>query len=137
MNNNKIVILVTILLTFLISPLNAGCGNCQADIPSSPKEDEISSALVTSIPKNGNVEGLVIASCGICNFDSRKSRSCSLFIKINNEIYPVNGTTVNDHGDMHAKEGFCRVKRIAYVSGNIKKGIFYSNIFKLIESPKL
>ena len=135
MNNNRIIIPI-ILLTFLINSLNAGCGNCQTDVPSTPKENGVSSALITSVPKNGNIEGLVIASCGNCNFESRKSRSCNLYIKVDDQIFPVKGTTINDHGDMHAKEGFCRVTRIAYVSGKIKKGIFYSDTFELIESPK-
>ena len=70
------------------------------------------------------------------NFGYKKIRGCNLAIKIEDKIYPVEGTKIHDHGDPHSKEGFCSAVRIAYVSGKIKKDKFYSDSFTLIESPK-
>ena len=131
--NKFIVLLITMLC--LSSLIFAGCGSCQVDINASAEKTN-SSSLITSVPKDGKIEGLVIASCGKCNFGSRKERSCSLSIKIGDDIYPVN-KDINDFGDMHAKEGFCMAIRVAYVSGEIKKNHFTPEIFLLIESPKI
>ena len=94
-----------------------------------------SSALVTSIPKSGEIEGFVITSCGMCNFGYKKIRGCNLTVKIGDTVYPVEGSGMHDHGDPHSSEGFCNTIRIAHVTGKIKKGKFYSNSFTLIESP--
>ena len=51
------------------------------------------------------------------------------------KVYPVEGNSIHDHGDPHGNEGFCFAVRVAYVSGKIKKGKFYSDSFTLIESP--
>ena len=95
-----------------------------------------SSSLVTTVPESGSIEGFVIASCGICNFDYKKKRGCSLTIKIGDTVYPVKGTSIKNHGNAHSKEGMCNVVRIAYASGTLKENVFYSDSFSLIESPK-
>ena len=95
-----------------------------------------SSALVTSIPESGDIEGFVITSCGTCGFGFRGVKGCSLTMKIGDKVYPVEGTSIRKHGDPHSKEGFCNAVRIAYVSGKMKKNTFYSDSFTLIESPK-
>ena len=108
-------------------------------VQESVKEEPInekSSALITSIPESGDIEGFVITSCGICGFGFRGVKGCSLTIKIVYKVYPVEGTNIHKHGDMHAKEGMCNAVRIAYVSGTMKKNKFYSDSFTLIESPQ-
>ena len=112
----------------------ADCGSCEVD---KDKVVEVkSSALVTYIPESGNIEGFVIASCGICSFGFKGNKGCSLTINIDDKVYPVEGTSIHKHGDPHSKEGFCNAVRIAYASGKMKENIFYSDSFTLIESPK-
>ena len=126
---------IVISINFVI----ASCGSKSCGSHENPKEELVkgkSSALVTSIPESGDIEGFVITSCGICNFGYRGVRGCSLTIKIGDKVYPVEGTNIHKHGDMHAKEGMCNAVRIAYVSGTMKKNKFYSDSFTLIESPQ-
>ena len=56
----------------------------------------------------------------MCNFGT-KDRTCSLSIQINEKAYNVKGTHIDDHGDSHAKDGFCNAVRVAKVSGKVKK----------------
>ena len=92
-------------------------------------------SLVTTIPDSGKIEGFVIASCGMCNFDYKRSKGCSLTIKIEDTIYPVKGTNSEKYGCDHSGEGLCSTIRIAYVSGEVKNNKIYSNSFTLIERP--
>ena len=132
--NIKNTVLSLIFLVFVMNPIFADCGSCQIQdkAPISKK----SSSFVTTIPKSGNIEGFVISSCGMCNFGYKKKKGCSLTIKIGDSIYPVEGTSIRDHGNPHSEEGFCSAIRIAYVSGEVKKDKFYSSSFTLIESPE-
>ena len=36
---------------------------------------------------------------------------------------------IDDHGDSHAKEGFCNAVRMANVKGDIKKNVFKAESF--------
>ena len=56
---------------------------------------------------------------------------CNLAIQINDKAYDVTGTGIDDHGDAHAKDGFCNAVRVAKVSGKIEKDIFISDSFIL------
>ena len=109
------------LIIFSISMINftfAGCGSCNV----SNKQPLIPEGkFVTSIGKNGRIDGLVLASCGMCNFGMKNKKRCNLAIQINNVAYDVEGTGIDDHGDSHAKEGFCNAIRVANVKGQIKK----------------
>ena len=132
--NVKHIVSSLIILILGTSFIFSGCGSCAGD--SKVIVSKKTSALVTAIPESGNIEGFVISSCGMCNFGYKKIRGCNLAIKIEDKIYPVEGTKIHDHGDPHSKEGFCSAVRIAYVSGKIKKDKFYSDSFTLIESPE-
>ena len=132
-NRNLYATMALMIILVVSSPIFAGCGSCEIQ-HESPKEKKASS-LVTTIPKTGDIEGFVISSCGMCNFGYKKSKSCSLTIKIGDNVYPVEGTQMHNHGDPHSREGFCNAIRIAYASGKIKKNTFYSESFTLIESP--
>ena len=127
-------VFLSLIVVFISSPIFAGCGSCQVQKKVSVQKK--SSALITTIPDSGKLEGFVIASCGMCNFGYKKNRGCSLTIKIGDSIYPVKGTNIQDHGNAHSKEGFCSAIRVAYVSGEVKNDNFHSESFTLIESPK-
>ena len=136
-------IIVFIGLFFIMCPIFAGCGSCAGDNTNKSTNKSLASdstirsnALVVSVPNDGNIEGLVMASCGKCNFGYKKNSSCSLTIKVGNMVYPVEGTTLHNHGDAHSSEGFCSAVRVAYTSGKIKKNTFFSDSFSLLESPK-
>ena len=133
----KLISPTIILSLFIANQIIADCGGDHTDSKSVGQEKKVRvNTLVTSLPDDGNIEGLVITSCGQCKFGYKKKRGCSLTIKIGETIYPVKGTSIHDHGDAHSKEGFCSVVRVAYISGKVKNNKFYSDSFTLIESPK-
>ena len=74
---------------------------------------------------------VVEASCGECNF-GLKGKSCDLAVRINGKAYFVDGTSIDEHGDAHAKDGFCQAIRKAEVKGKIVKGRFKATYFKLL-----
>ena len=135
--NIKDIVLSLMFLALMTNPIFSACGSCPGDTDDSTVVvSKKSNSLVTTISTSGEIEGFVIASCGMCNFDYKEIRGCSLTIKIGDTVYPVEGTNIHKHGDPHSEEGMCSAIRVAHVSGKIKKGVFYSDSFKLIESPK-
>ncbi len=119
--------LILVGTTFSLHLAFAGCGACNV---SNKKADTPQGDFVTSIPENGSIKGMVLASCGMCNF-GMKNKSCSIAIQINEDAYPVKGTNIDDHGDSHAKDGFCNAIRVAKVSGTIEDGVFLVENFNL------
>ena len=104
-----------------------GCGSCSV----SKKGAAIPLGnFITKVNQDCIVDGLVLASCGRCNFGT-KDKSCSLSIQINEKAYNVKGTHIDDHGDSHAKDGFCNAVRVAKVSGKVKKNNFIAETFVL------
>ena len=135
--NKKYILLSLLISVFISNFVFAACGSCPGDTDDSTVVvSKKTSALVTTVPESGGIEGFVISSCGKCNFGYKKRRGCSLTIKIEDTVYPVQGIKIHDHGDPHSEEGFCNSVRVAYVSGEIKKNVFYADSFTLIESPK-
>ena len=65
----------------------------------------------------------------MCNFGMKDKKRCSLAIQINDIAYDVKGTGIDDHGDSHAKEGFCNAIRVANVKGEIKKNTLKAESF--------
>ena len=59
---------------------------------------------------------IVDASCASFQFN-KADDECLLAVEINAEMYYVDGTTIDDHGDAHGSEGFCSVIRKAHVEG--------------------
>ena len=104
-----------------------GCGSCNVN-----KEKSVlpSGDFITKVNRDGIVNGLVLASCGMCNFGT-KEKTCSLSIQINEKAYTVKGTHIDDHGDSHAKDGFRNAVRVAKVSGKVKKNNFIAETFLL------
>jgi hypothetical protein len=79
---------------------------------------------------------IVEAACGQCQF-KMEGKSCDLALRINGKSYFVDGTKIDDHGDAHAKNGFCKKVSKAEVQGNIVNNRFVASSFKLLpESEK-
>lgn len=79
---------------------------------------------------------VVEASCGECQF-KMKGQSCELAVKIDGKAYFVDGSDIDDHGDAHAKDGFCEKVRKATVSGQIVGNRFKATSFKLLPEDKV
>jgi hypothetical protein len=82
---------------------------------------------------------IVETSCGQCQFEMTEKKGCDLAIRIDGKAYFVEGTTIDDHGDAHAHDGFCQAVRKAEVSGEIVNEKFKVTHFVLLpkeESPK-
>jgi Family of unknown function (DUF6370) len=88
-------------------------------------------AAAGKTPQKAVVNKVVEASCGQCQF-SMKGKSCDLAIRIDGKAYFVDGTSIDDHGDAHAKDGFCQKVRKALVSGHIEGIRFKATSFKLL-----
>ena len=79
---------------------------------------------------------VVEAACGQCKF-GLPGKSCDLAVRIDGKAYFVDGTSIDEHGDAHADDGFCKAVRKAEVSGEIVNNRFKSTYFKLVpDSPK-
>lgn len=74
---------------------------------------------------------LVQASCGQCQF-KMEDKGCDLAIRMKGQTYIVDGTNIDDHGDAHAKDGFCQKIRMAEVKGKIIYKHFVATYFKLL-----
>ena len=89
----------------------------------------------TNSPKGNNISinQVVEASCGQCQFKMTEKSGCDLAVKIDGKSYFVDGTTIHDHGDAHADDGFCEAIRQAEVTGEIIDGRFKAESFTLIK----
>ena len=76
---------------------------------------------------------VVEASCGQCQFHMTEKTGCDLAVRIDEKPYFVDGTTIDQHGDPHAKDGFCNAIRRAEVSGEVKEGRFKAKSFELVK----
>ncbi len=73
----------------------------------------------------------VEVACGECKF-GLKGKSCDLAIRVNGKPYFVAGTTIDEHGDAHAKDGFCNAIRKAEVQGDFDGEIFNVTYLKIL-----
>jgi len=78
---------------------------------------------------------LVEAACGECQF-KLPGKGCDLAVRMDGKAWFVEGTSIDDHGDAHAKDGFCEAVRKAEVQGEIVNGRFQASYFKLVNAPK-
>jgi hypothetical protein len=78
---------------------------------------------------------IVEVSCGECQF-GLEGNSCDLAVRINGKAYFVDGTKIDDHGDAHAKDGFCETIRKAEVTGKIVGNRFKVTSFTLLPEQK-
>ena len=76
---------------------------------------------------------IVDASCAKCQFGKESDDECLLAVEINSEIYYVEGTSIDDHGDAHSSDGFCNSIRKAHVEGIIDRDKFLLEKFSLLK----
>ena len=93
------------------------------------------SAQTSARPDSTKKIQVVEASCGECQFHL-PGKGCELAVRINGHAYFVDGTSIDDHGDAHAKDGFCESIRKAEVQGEIVNNRFKATYFKLIKPVK-
>lgn len=74
------------------------------------------------------------ASCGQCQF-KMEGKGCNLAVRIKGKSYFVDGTKIDDHGDAHAKDGFCQKIRKAEIKGTLVNNRFVATYFKLLPEP--
>ena len=77
----------------------------------------------------------VDASCGQCKL-GLKGKSCDLAIRIDGQAYFVDGTSIDQHGDAHADDGFCNKIRKAKVQGEVVDNRFKATYFQLLPEEK-
>jgi len=92
-------------------------------------------AAKTESPKGNSmsINQIVDAACGQCQFRMTEKSGCDLAVKIDGKSYFVDGTTIHDHGDAHADDGFCEAIRQANVKGEIIDGRFKAETFTLVK----
>jgi hypothetical protein len=78
---------------------------------------------------------VVEAACGQCQF-KLEGEGCNLAVKINGKAYFVDGTSIDEHGDAHAKDGFCNAVRKAEVQGELVDNRFQASYFKLVKETE-
>ena len=123
--NIKYITYIILFISFFLNQLDAGCGSCAAH------RNKTKKAFVEVIPANGNIDGKLFASCGMCNFDTA-DRGCGLSVKIGRDVVKVVNVDIDAHIDSHAKDGFCNVVRIVKVKGKVKNNKLYANSFSVL-----
>ena len=82
---------------------------------------------------NMSINQVVEAACGQCQLGMTEKLGCDLAIRIDGKSYFVDGTSIHDHGDAHAADGFCASIRKANVKGEIIDGRFKTESFTVIK----
>jgi hypothetical protein len=107
---------ILILLAFLSAAL---AGNAQTrQSPDSTKKLQV-----------------VEAACGECMF-KLPGKGCHLAVRIEGKAYFVDGTSIDEHGDAHADDGFCNAIRKAEVQGEVIDNRFIASYFRLKSKSK-
>lgn len=78
------------------------------------------------------IKVIVEAGCGRCCFKSKGTKKCSLSVRINGQVYHVQGKDLHDFGKPKKKHGLCRMIRHAEVSGEIVNNNFMAYDFVLL-----
>ena len=118
----RVLTMTFMVCALLLSEVHAGCGGCG---PSKTHKSE-KKGLLESVPRNNYVEGNVLISCGMCNF-MNGDNDCALAIKVGSKVFSVKGVGIDDHGDSHAKDGYCNVIKKVYVEGRVRGKSFTAN----------
>ncbi|UPL47889.1 DUF6370 family protein [Hymenobacter sublimis] len=98
---------------------------CTAQAQSTPP------ATSAAPPDKAKEVRVVEASCGQCRL-GLPGKSCDLAVRLDGKAYFVDGTTIDSHGDAHAKDGFCQAIRKAEVQGEVVDNRFKATYFKLL-----
>lgn len=85
-----------------------------------------------SVPDSTKKILIVEAACGQCRL-GLKASGCDLAVRINGKSYFVEGTSIDEHGDAHAEDGFCNAIRKAEVQGEIINNRFKATYFKMVK----
>lgn len=105
---------------------------CTVFIAGVAMSQTVSKSTLRETPDSSKKIQEVEASCGECQL-GLPGKGCELAVRINGKSYFVDGTSINDHGDAHAKDGFCEAIRKAKVQGEIVDGRFKATYFKLVK----
>ncbi len=89
-------------------------------------------AQLRATPDSTKKVQIVETSCGQCQFGLKTKKGCDLAVRIDGKAYFVEGTTIDEHGDAHASDGFCEAIRKAKVQGKVKDDKFKVTYFKLL-----
>lgn len=84
-----------------------------------------------SVADSHKLVQVVDVACGECQF-GLKGKDCRLAIRTAGKAYFVEGTSIDEHGDAHAPDGFCQAVRKAEVQGSIVNNKFAVTYFKLL-----
>ena len=117
---------------------SAGCSSGPAGTPSSavnPVAAEQENGLSTPTVGDELVDQRVEASCGQCQF-GMPGEGCDLAIRWQDQVYWVDGSGLDDHGDAHAEDGLCNRVREAVVSGILKETRFTATNLELLDEKK-
>ena len=125
----RLIYFIVFTLSISLQLLHAGCGGCGPSKAASNQKV----GLIESIPKNNYLAGNVLISCGMCNFMA-DDNDCSLAIKIGKNILSVKDVGIDEHGDSHAKDGYCHVIKKVYVEGKVNNMTF---VPEKIELPSI
>ena len=109
-----------------------------------PEIPDVKMAVIPGIPEvpaktesqkgnNMSINQVVEAACGQCQLGITEKSGCDLAIRIDGKSYFVDGTSIHDHGDAHADDGFCEAIRQANVKGEIIDGRFKAETFTIIK----
>ena len=109
-----------------------------------PEIPDVKMAVIPGIPEvpaktesqkgnNMSINQVVEAACGQCQLGMTEKSGCDLAIRIDGKSYFVDGTSIHDHGDAHAADGFCAAIRQANVKGEIIDGRFKAESFTVIK----
>ncbi|RYZ24120.1 MAG: hypothetical protein EOO16_02295 [Chitinophagaceae bacterium] len=77
----------------------------------------------------------VEAACGQCRL-GLPGTGCNLAVRFGGKAYFVDGTGIDQHGDAHAADGFCKAVRQAKVKGAVLNGRFQATQFELLPAVK-
>lgn len=88
-----------------------------------------------AVPDKNQKIQIVETACGECQFHL-KGKSCDLAVRINGKAYFVDGTSIDEHGDAHATEGFCNAVSKAEVQGKVVNNRFKATYFKLLPAEE-
>ncbi|MDO9373885.1 MAG: DUF6370 family protein [Bacteroidota bacterium] len=113
-------------LIVLIAPLLMMSFTGRAQTPTSDSAFRVNDASLQ----------VVEAACGQCRL-GLPGKDCNLAVRIDGKAYFVDGTTIDEHGDAHAPDGFCQAIRKAEVKGAVVNNRFKASYFKLLPAaPK-
>ena len=78
---------------------------------------------------------LLETGCGQCRL-GLPGKGCDLAVRFEGRAYFVAGTSIDSHGDAHARDGFCNAIRQARVRGAVAGNQFKVSYFQLVPEAR-